>query len=174
MIKIYVPLDSAAVALGADEVAEAILDEAQKRDASVQMVRNGSRGMHWLEPLVEVEQNGKRIGFANVDEGDVASLFEADFLTKADHQSCIGEVDAHPFLAKQERLTFARCGIIDPLDLDAYAAQGGLAGLKRAIELSCEEIVGDVMLSGLRGRGGAGFPEGIKWTTGSEAEADQQ
>lgn len=174
MIKIYVPLDSAAVALGADEVAEAILSEAQKRDASVQLVRNGSRGMHWLEPLVEVEQEGKRIGFANVDEGDVSSLFDAEFLTKAEHESCIGEVDAHSFLAKQERLTFARCGIIDPLDIEAYEEHGGLAGLKRAIDLNREEIVGDVMLSGLRGRGGAGFPAGIKWKTVSEAEADQK
>ncbi len=97
MIKIYVPLDSAAIALGADEVAEAILAEAQKRDETVQLVRNGSRGMHWLEPLVEVEQSGKRIGFANVDESDVAALFDAGFLNKADHKSCIGDVDDHPF-----------------------------------------------------------------------------
>ncbi len=166
-MKIYVPLDSAAKALGADEVADAIVSQAADRGLDVQVVRNGSRGMIWLEPLVELDQDGTRIGYGPVSVDDVPALLDGKMAS-------LGPVEEIPFFARQTRLTFARCGVIDPLDLADYEAHGGLAGLRRAIAMSGEEIVKEVTASGLRGRGGAGFPTGIKWNTVLGAQADQK
>ncbi|MBN8182215.1 formate dehydrogenase beta subunit [Roseibium aggregatum] len=157
-MKIFVPLDSAAKALGADEVAAAIQIEAGNRGLDVTVVRNGSRGMVWLEPLVEIEADGTRKAFGAVTAKDVPSLLDGTL-------ESLGTVEDIPFFARQTRLTFARCGLIDPLSLAEYEAHGGLVGLKRALALGEEEIVAEVTNSGLRGRGGAGFPTGIKWDT---------
>ena len=157
-MKIFVPLDSAAKALGADEVAAAIQIEAGNRGLDVTVVRNGSRGMIWLEPLVEIETDGTRKAFGAVTAEDVPSLLDGTL-------ESLGTVEDIPFFARQTRLTFARCGLIDPLSLAEYEAHGGLVGLKRALALGEEEIVAEVTNSGLRGRGGAGFPTGIKWDT---------
>ncbi len=164
---IYVPMDSAAKALGADDVAATIRSEAKVRKLEVQIIRNGSRGMVWLEPLVEVDTGEGRIAYGPVAPDDVPALLEGRMET-------LGPVEEIPFFARQTRLTFARCGVIDPLDLADYAAHGGLAGLRRALAMTCEEIVGEVTASGLRGRGGAGFPTGIKWQTVLGAEAPQK
>ena len=169
-MKIYVPLDSAAVALGADEVAAAVLAEAARRGVAVEVVRNGSRGMVWLEPLVEVVTDAGRVGFGPVDIADVAGLF-GDL---AAHPKALGLVEALPWMAGQTRLTFARVGVIDPLSLADYEAGGGLVGLRRALAMDKAAIVAEVMASGLRGRGGAGFPTGIKWNTVSGAVADRK
>lgn len=173
-VKVFVPLDSVAVALGADEVADAIAEHANTRGQKVEIVRNGSRGMHWLEPLVEVEHQGVRIGYGPISPEDVSALFEADFLNGADHAKCIGPVEEHPFFKDQQRLTFARCGKTDPLSLADYRSHGGLDGLRKAISLAGSAIVEEIKLSGLRGRGGAGFPAGIKWDTVAGATADQK
>ena len=166
-MKIYVPLDSAAVSLGADAVADAIVVEAAARKIDVQVIRNGSRGMVWLEPLVEIETDQGRVGFSNVDASQAGALLDGKL-------SSLGNVEDIPFFARQTRLTFARCGVIDPLDLDDYQAHGGLTGLRRAAAMTQDDIVAEVTASGLRGRGGAGFPTGIKWKTVSDAQADQK
>lgn len=166
-MKIYVPLDSAAKAVGADELAIAILAEATARGLEVDLIRNGSRGMIWLEPLVEVDRGSGRKAFGQVTIADVPALFDGTLEN-------LGAVEDIPFFARQTRLTFARCGVIDPLDLDDYAAHGGLVGLRRAVQLTGAEIVAEVTESGLRGRGGAGFPTGIKWNTVLGAKADQK
>ena len=166
-MKIYVPLDSAAVSLGADAVADAIVAEAAARKIDVQVIRNGSRGMVWLEPLVEIETDQGRVGFSNVDASQAGALLDGKL-------SSLGNVEDIPFFARQTRLTFARCGVIDPLDLDDYQAHGGLTGLRRAAAMTQDDIVAEVTASGLRGRGGAGFPTGIKWKTVSDAHADQK
>lgn len=166
-MKIYVPRDSAAKALGADRVAEALTAEIAARGLTAEVVRNGSRGMVWLEPLVEVETDAGRLAYGPVTAADVPALLDG---TLESH----GAVDDIPFFARQTRLTFARCGVIDPLDLAAYQALGGLAGLRRALAMPAAEIVGEVKASGLRGRGGAGFPTGIKWETVRSAEAPQK
>ena len=164
-VKIFVPRDSTALALGADEVAAAIADEAKRRGVDIQLVRNGSRGMFWLEPLVEVELATGRVAYGPVDVNDVASLFDAKFVEGGSHKLALGKTDDIPFLKKQERLTFARVGITDPLSIDDYVAHEGYAGLNNALQMSQEQIVQTVTDSGLRGRGGAAFPTGIKWNT---------
>ncbi len=173
-VKIHVPRDSTALALGADEVAAAIVAEAARRGIEIQLVRNGSRGLFFLEPLVEVEQPGGRIAYGPVEEGDVASLFDAGFVNGGEHRLALGLTAEIPFLKKQERLTFARVGITDPLSIDDYVAHEGYAGLQRALQMSEAQIVQEVTDSGLRGRGGAAFPTGIKWNTVRNTAADRK
>ena len=165
--RIYVPCDSASLAVGADAVAARIAAEAARRGLDIQIVRNGTRGLLWLEPLVEVETPQGRIGFGPVDVGDVAGLFDANFHDGFDgsHPLALGLVEQIPYLARQQRLTFARAGITDPLSLDDYEAHGGYRGLRNALLMAPAEIVASVTASGLRGRGGAAFPTGIKWNT---------
>ena len=160
MTRIFVPRDSGAIAVGANEVARAVA-----RTQPVEVVRNGSRGLYWLEPMVEVETPAGRIAYGPVTAADVPSLFEAGFLQGGDHPLRLGPTEEIPYLARQERLTFARVGITDPVSLDDYVAHEGYRGLRRALELSGAEIVEAVTKSGLRGRGGAAFPTGIKWKT---------
>ena len=174
MIRVYVPRDSAARSVGADEVAFAIEAGLRDRGVDAEVVRNGSRGMLWLEPLVEVETPAGRVGYGPVTLRDVAGLLDGGLADGTEHSLSLGLVDEIDWLASQQRVTFARVGVIDPLDLDDYRAHGGLRGLERAIAIPAEEIVADVLASGLRGRGGAGFPAGIKWRTVLEAEADQK
>jgi formate dehydrogenase iron-sulfur subunit len=169
-MRIFVPCDAAALALGADKIAAAITAEAAARGVKVQVIRNGSRGMAWLEPLVEIETPDGRTGFGPLKPADVPGLFE----NPEAHPKALGLVEAIPFFAKQQRLTFARCGVIDPLDLADYTANGGYVGLARAISLGPAAICAEVKESGLRGRGGAGFPTGIKWETVRTAQSDQK
>ncbi|AZL59046.1 formate dehydrogenase [Tabrizicola piscis] len=169
-MKVYIPLDSAAVALGADAIAAAVVAEATRRGVTVDVVRNGSRGMVWLEPLVEVVTDAGRLGFGPMTVADVPALF-GDLSA---HAMALGLVEDLPWMVGQTRLTFARVGVIDPLSLVEYEAHGGLLGLRRAQTMAKAEIVAEVTESGLRGRGGAGFPTGIKWKTVSEAPGDRK
>jgi formate dehydrogenase iron-sulfur subunit len=173
-VSVYIPRDSGALALGADEVAEAVAREAGKRGLDVKIIRNGSRGLYWLEPMVEVATPHGRVAYGPVMARDVLSLFDFNFLAGDWHKLHQGHTEEIPFLKKQTRLTFARCGITDPVDLDDYAAHGGLTGLKNAIAMQPADIVAQVTESGLRGRGGAGFPTGIKWKTTLDAKAPQK
>ena len=164
-ITIYVPRDSAALAVGANRVAKRIAEEAATRGLDVQIVRNGSRGMMWLEPLVEVSTEQGRVAYGPVTVKDVAALFDAGFHNGQAHQLSLGLTEEIPYLNKQERLTFARMGITDPVSLADYEAHEGYAGLRAALAMAPEAIVQSVFDSGLRGRGGAAFPAGIKWKT---------
>lgn len=169
-VRVYVPRDSAALAVGADAVARAVAHEARSRGIDLELVRNGSRGLLWLEPLVEVETPPGRIGFGPVAPEDVHALFARGFPAPVDHPLAVGPVDEIPYLKRQQRLTFARIGRTDPLSLTDYAALGGWQGLKRALAMAPEAIVQEVIDAGLRGRGGAAFPTGIKWQTALRAE----
>jgi formate dehydrogenase iron-sulfur subunit len=160
--------------VGAEGVARAIASQVAARRLDVTVVRNGSRGMFWLEPLVEVETPGGRIAYGPVSAAGVGGLFDAGFLDGQNHPLCLGATEAIPYLKMQERLTFARCGVTDPLSLDDYVSHSGYRGLQRALTLPPQEIVEEVIQSGLRGRGGAGFPTGIKWRTVAAEEADQK
>lgn len=172
--RVFVPRDALAVALGADEVALTLQAECSRRGLAIDLVRNGSRGMAWLEPLVEVETAAGRIAYGPVTPDTVIPLLEAGLLEGSDHPLCQGPTGSIPFLAGQQRMTFARVGITDPLSLDDYAAHRGWAGLRRAAAMTSAEIVAEVVESGLRGRGGAAFPTGIKWRTVLEAPAKRK
>ena len=174
MITIYVPRDAAALSVGADEVARAIAAEAAKLKKNVKIVRNGSRGMLYLEPLVEVETAKGRVAYGPVAVSNVAELFKAGFLDGKPHKLGHGLTEEIPYFKKQERLTFARCGITDPLSVEDYRKHGGFEGLVKALDMRPIDIVTDVTTSGLRGRGGAGFPTGIKWKTVHDIKADQK
>jgi formate dehydrogenase iron-sulfur subunit len=170
MTTVYVPGDAAAVSVGADEVAAAF------EAAGVSTVRNGSRGMLWLEPLVEVETAAGRVGLGNVAADEVSDL--ADVVSRQgdllDHPKSIGLVAEHPWLVRQQRVSFARVGLVDPASVSDYEAHGGWAGLRRALGMAPAAVVDEVTESGLRGRGGAGFPAGIKWKTVLDTESDQK
>jgi formate dehydrogenase iron-sulfur subunit len=173
-ITVYVPGDSSAVSLGADAVARSIMAEAAKRSASVRLVRNGSRGLFWLEPMVEVTTPAGRTAYGPVTPADVASLFEKDFLHGGEHPLGLGLAERIPYLSRQERLTFSRVGVVDPVSLDDYLTSGGYRGLQRALEIGDAATVQAVADSGLRGRGGAAFPAGIKWKTVLDTQSDQK
>ena len=169
-MKVWLPRDAAARALGADDVAEALVAAADARGIDLTLIRNGSRGMIWLEPLLEIDTPEGRVGFGPVTPADVAMILDA----QEAHPKALGPVEALPWMARQTRLTFARCGVIDPLSLADYEAHGGLSGLRRALAMDAAGIVTEVTESGLRGRGGAGFPTGIKWDTVRKAQADRK
>lgn len=162
---LYVPRDAAALSNGAEAVAATIAAEATRRDMPIRIVRNGSRGLSWLEPLVEVASAKGRYAYGPVSPKDVPSLFDADFLVAGQHALSQGLTDEIPYLKSQQRLTFQRVGVIDPISLDDYLAHDGYAGLRRALEMAPAAVVQAVTDSGLRGRGGAAFPTGIKWKT---------
>ena len=170
----YVPKDAAALSVGADQVAQAIASEAERRGIDMTIIRTGSRGLLYLEPLIEIATERGRVAYGPVAPGDVADLFDSGFPDGVDHPLGHGLTEEIAYLKQHERLTFARCGIVDPVSVDDYVAHGGFAGLKRALAISPAEIVKEVTDSGLRGRGGAGFPTGIKWKTVLEAAADQK
>ncbi|HRK77948.1 MAG TPA: NADH-ubiquinone oxidoreductase-F iron-sulfur binding region domain-containing protein [Thiobacillus sp.] len=172
--RIFVPRDASAVSVGAQRVVRAIEHEAQSRGLTVEIVRNGSRGLYWLEPLIEIESSGQRIAYGPVRPEDVAGLFDAGWLQGGPHALCHGPSEDIPYLKRQTRLTFARMGVTDPLSLEDYRSHGGLKGLERALAMKAEDIVAAIDTGGLRGRGGAGFPTGIKWRTVMNAGGGQK
>jgi formate dehydrogenase iron-sulfur subunit len=174
MMRIFIPKDAAALSVGAEKTAQAFAADLARRGVEAEIVRTGSRGLFWLEPLVEVATPEGRIGFGPVKAGDVAGVIDAILNGNQGHAKALGRVDKIPYLARQERLTFARVGIIDPLSTTQYRETGGWAGLEKALTLTPAQIVEEVTASGLRGRGGAGFPTGIKWKTVLNASADQK
>ncbi len=173
-VTVYVPRDSAARALGADAVAQTLLAECERRGLALKLVRNGSRGLFWLEPMVEVATAGGRIAYGPVRPGDVPGLLDAGMLSGGAHALCHGPTEKIEYLARQQRLCFARMGVTDPLSLADYEAHEGWAGLRAALALQPAQVVEQVMESGLRGRGGAAFPTAIKWRTVLNTAAPQK
>src|SRR3954468_17891413 len=173
-VTVYVPCDAAALSVGAGEVAAAIAAGCAARGIELKLIRNGSRGACWLEPLVEVATAKGRVAYGPVSAADVPSLFAADFLNGKGHQLFLGRTDEIPWFASQQRLTFARVGIVDPGSVADYVANGGYQGLRRALSMTSQAIVQAVLDSGLRGRGGAAFPTGIKWKTVLEQKTQQK
>ena len=165
-VKAYLPRDAAARALDADAIAAALQAAAQRRGIALELVRNGSRGLFWLEPLLEVETASGRIAYGPLRVSDVDALLDSGALEgRAGHPLHLGPTEAIPYLARQQRVTFARIGVTDPLSLEDYAAHGGWSGVRRALQLDGDALIGQLQESGLRGRGGAAFPAAIKWRT---------
>ncbi|MDT8896081.1 NADH-ubiquinone oxidoreductase-F iron-sulfur binding region domain-containing protein [Halomonas sp. I1] len=175
MVRVFVPRDTTAQAMGADEVADRLTAEADARGLEITLTRNGSRGLAWLEPLIEVETEAGRMAYGPVAVEDVADLLDAGLLEgTAEHPLAQGLTEAIPYLAHQQRLTFARIGVTDPLSIADYLAHDGFHGLETALTLDTQAIVDEVKTSGLRGRGGAAFPTGIKWQTVHDTPSDQK
>ena len=172
--RVFVSKDAAALSVGADSVVRKIIEESSRRGLAIAIVRVGSRGMHWLEPLVEVETSSGRRAYGPVAPRDVGSLFDAGFLQGGAHELARGLLDEIEWMRRQSRVTFARCGLIDPVSIEDYRAHRGLRGLERALAMSGAQVVEAVRASGLRGRGGAGFPTGLKWKTVLDAQADHK
>ena len=162
MRRVFISRDMASVALGADDVAASFVA------AGVEVVRTGSRGLFRIEPLVEVETDEGRTGFGPVGPDDVEAVLMGR------HPNRLGDVDAMPFFLGQQRFTFARCGVVDPVSLDDYERHGGWVGLENALRRTPEDVVRVVQESGLRGRGGAGFPTGVKWRTVLDATSPEK
>jgi formate dehydrogenase iron-sulfur subunit len=169
-IRLYLPCDAAALSVGADDIARRLHAEASKNGVALDLVRTGTRGMLWLEPMLEIDRDGQRHAFGPLVDSDVASLFDENFSNT--HRCALGPVDDLDWMRNQTRLLYQRCGANDPLDLDAYEKTGGLAGLRKAQTCSPDDIIETVTSSGLRGRGGAGFPAGIKWKTAAGAPGE--
>ena len=173
--RLYVSRDASALALGVEATAHALREAALAAGVELEIRRVGTRGMTWLEPLVEIEDaDGQRIGYGPVHARDVPGLVAHGLFEAAPQALCHGRVEDIPYFARQERLTFARVGVVDPASLDDYLAHGGYAGLRRALYASATEVVQEVVESGLRGRGGAAFPTGVKWRTVLEQDATQK
>ena len=164
-VRVRLSQDTASVALGGKAVAHVL------REAGVEIVPVGSRGMFWLEPLLEVEATTGWIAFGPVAANDVAGILDA-VRAGAPHPLSLSRIEEHPFLKAQTRLSFARCGVVNPASLEDYTLAGGMAGLKRAIAIGQKATRDEVLNSGLRGRGGAGFPAGIKWNGAADAPGD--
>ncbi|MBS3963089.1 MAG: NADH-quinone oxidoreductase subunit NuoF [Methylomonas sp.] len=174
MTRVFVSRDSTALSLGAGLVAKTLATEAQAKNLTIDIVRNGSRGMFWLEPLVEVETAQGRVAYGPVQAADIPALLDAGMLEGKQHPLFLGNIEQLPYFKNQNRLTFARVGITDPVSLDDYIAHEGYRGLKNALAMQQTEIVKHVTDSGLRGRGGAAFPTGIKWNTVLNSPAEQK
>ncbi|NOX68517.1 MAG: NADH-quinone oxidoreductase subunit NuoF [Gammaproteobacteria bacterium] len=173
-IRVFVPRETAALSLGADDVADAVERTAKELKCKLEVIRNGSRGLSYLEPMVEVQVGEDRFAYGPVRPADIVDLFAADFLHGGEHALALGNTANIPYLKSQQRWTFRRCGLIDPLSVADYQRHGGFAGLRKAFETGSTAIIEAVTESGLRGRGGAGFPTGIKWKTVAGAQADQK
>ena len=171
-LRLYLPGDSAAVSVGADEIADCLHAQAKKRGLNIEVVRTGTRGMLWLEPLLEVDNGGERYAFGPITPDQVPALFDEAFSNS--HACALGPLNDLDWMREQTRWMYRRCGQIDPLDLDDYRANGGLDGLTKALAQTPDQIIETVTTSGLRGRGGAGFPAGIKWKTAAGIDADQK
>ncbi|MCH9695648.1 MAG: formate dehydrogenase [Gammaproteobacteria bacterium] len=172
--RIYVPRETAAVSMGADEVALEVARLAKKNSIDVELIRNGSWGASWLEPLLEVEVDGTRIAYGNVEASDVEGLFRADLVNGGEHPRRLGPTTEIDYLISQDRWTFWRCGLVNPLSLDDFLAHNGFKALLQAFADGQESVLTAVADSGLRGRGGAGFPTGIKWRTVADAPGEQK
>jgi formate dehydrogenase iron-sulfur subunit len=174
MARLFISRDSTALSLGAEQVSAAVQERASARGLNVEIVRNGSRGLFWLEPLIEVETSQGRVAYGPVQAEDVTSLLDSGMLEGKEHPLYLGNIEELPYFKNQNRLTFARVGLTDPVNLDDYVAHDGYSGLKNALAMQPADIVKQVTDSGLRGRGGAAFPTGIKWNTVLNAPADQK
>jgi formate dehydrogenase iron-sulfur subunit len=172
-LRLYIPLDAAALAVGADEVVTGIKAAAARRNAAIDIIRTGSRGLYWLEPMVEAETPAGRVAYGPVAPADAEGLLTA-LLADGAHTLRLGPTEDIPWLKRQTRLTFARCGVVDPRSLKDYRAHGGGKGLAKALSVGPDAVVEDVVQSGLRGRGGAGFPTGIKWRTVTQTPGPQK
>ena len=165
-MRVFIPQDSISIALGADLIAKKIAQSGHE------IIRNSSRGLHFLEILIEVEIDGARHGFGPISTNEIEDLIASNFAKS--HPKYLGIVDELKLIKSQNRLSFAKCGINDPLDFDGYLTLGGGKALEKAKAIGAQKTIDEIKSSGLRGRGGAGFPAAIKWQTVKDAQSNQK
>lgn len=173
-VRVFIARDAGAISVGADEVAAGLSAAAGQRGTEIEIVRTGSHGLYWAEPMVEIATPAGRVAYGPVSPDDIGELIDAGLFEGKGHRLCLGPTREIPWLKRQTRLTFARCGIVDPLSFADYRAHGGTRGLARAISLGADATLAEVEASGLRGRGGAGFPTGRKWRTVAATQASRK
>lgn len=182
---IYLGTASCGRAAGAEKVKEAILSYLKKHKIQALFIEVGCIGTCYLEPLMDISAFGNpRISFGNVDPKWAERILEKYLLEKNFFkQKVVGHFGEKPFndlpsffdlpmIKPQVRIVLKNCGLIDPENINHYIAQDGYMGLKRAIEFSQDEVIEEITNSGLRGRGGAGFPTGKKWKICREAKGN--
>ena len=172
-IKLFVPRDTTACSLGADEVARLLEQYFDQKEMQIEIIRNGSRGLYWLEPMIEVDSEKGRIAYGPIKPQDVEDFIaQSCWEINSSHPFYLGPTEEIPYLKKQERITFSRVGKTDPLSICDFKNHGGFLGLTKALACSSQDIVTCIKESGLRGRGGAAFPTGIKWQTVLDASSE--
>jgi NADH-quinone oxidoreductase subunit F len=184
---IYVGAASCGLAAGAAEVVRAIEGHLEKKGYAADVLKVGCIGPCYLEPLVDVQMPGRpRISYSGVTP-DLARALLDSFLERGEvfRNRLVGHFGAdeldgapkffeHPMLARQVRVVLRNCGIIDPDNVDHYLARDGYRGFEKCLALSGEQVLEIVQNSGLRGRGGAGFPTWRKWKICRETASDQR
>jgi len=167
-LKIKVGLASCSIAAGAQKVYDALSSLAAE---DVQICKAGCLGLCYLEPLIEVyDDEGKRFLYGNVTEKTAAEIYNSH----AQFSREISKYLVSNGFSRQERLILARCGEIDPESLDEAMALGAYEGLKNALAMTPDEVIETMKASGLRGRGGAGFPTGVKWSLARASKGDEK
>ncbi len=164
-MKLFVSTDSSSLSIGAQAVIDSLSEAARCRNIPVDLVRTGSRGLFWLEPMIEYEHLGQRLAFGPVTPVEVPNILDALVTGNRQHPLNLGPVEGLFETQGQQRINFRRCGEIAPTSWSDYLATGGSKGLLRALQIGPAAVIETVTRSGLRGRGGAGFPTGVKWRT---------
>jgi formate dehydrogenase iron-sulfur subunit len=173
-IKIYIARETSARSVGADDIAQQLQALTRQAGLDIEIIRHGSRGMTWLEPLLEVETEQGRVAYGPVTPDDLNELVAAEFYLGKPHVLGHGLTERLAYFAVQRRVTFNRCGLVTAGSIDDYRAHDGFVGLERALQMTPQQIIDEIKQSGLRGRGGAGFPTGIKWQTVANTPAEQK
>ncbi len=183
MKTVLVGMGTCGLSAGAQNVHHKLANLAQANPGVCQVKQTGCIGMCYCEPLVEVRSNGSRILYGHVDEKRAEEIFQRH--VAGDHvleeyvvyrmEADRGEGREADFMAPQKRIVLRNCGAIDPESIEEYEAAGGYQALRKALgQMAPGEIIEEVKASGLRGRGGAGFPTGLKWSFAAKNEADQK
>lgn len=187
---IYIGAGTCGLGAGAGKVIDAVSQYLEENRIKAEVIKTGCIGLCTSEPLMDVKLPGyNRVSFENVHEEDVPKILDSILDTRIPDYKVLGQfrsenstpfqnlkfVDEHPFFAPQKRIVLRNCGIIDPVSIEEYIASGGYKSyIKVLTDYNSSQLCEDIIKSGLRGRGGGGFPSGLKWKFASQENADQK
>ncbi|MBO5781281.1 MAG: NADH-quinone oxidoreductase subunit NuoF [Opitutales bacterium] len=185
--RIMVGAATCGLASGAGAVIEEFKKQLEKAglNGKVDLVETGCIGLCYAEPLVEIRSaNSPSVLYSKVSPKDVEKLVNSHLIGgEPVKEKAVGVMDdkpfkdiapfkEHPMVALQKRIVLRNCGVIDPTSFSHYLARGGYKGLERSLSMTQDEVIEEMKLSGLRGRGGAGFPTGVKWSFAKASQND--